>query len=137
MKGVAGSAGAVAVIALGLVPGVGATGTTSLRQEPSDSHGLTTPVGVDTAAGSPSSTDALNGGGSISRRLQSDARRNQVVNDDALDANGTVSAKNMFFFVCFYYSICHLTMCTVALVPFIIYHPHLACYCSHVGQIMI
>ncbi|CAM9093102.1 unnamed protein product [Laminaria digitata] len=89
MKGLAGSAGAVAVIALGLVPGVGATGTTSLRQEPSDSHGPTTPVGIDTAAGSPSSTDALNGNGSTSRRLQSDARRNQVVNDDALDANGT------------------------------------------------
>ncbi|CAM9093034.1 unnamed protein product [Laminaria digitata] len=83
MRGLVGSAGALAVIALGLVP-VGASGASSLRQEPSDAHGTTT-GGVD-AAGSPPREDRHSG---ISRRLQSDARHPQVVTDDALDVNGT------------------------------------------------
>ncbi|CAN0531314.1 unnamed protein product, partial [Laminaria digitata] len=73
MKGLAGPAGAMAVVALGLVPG-GAIGK-SLRQEPSEPR---LSGGVDTAA-SPSK-DTLKG--SLSRNLQ-------VTNDDALDVNGT------------------------------------------------
>nr|CAF04025.1 vanadium-dependent iodoperoxidase 1 [Laminaria digitata] len=73
MKGLAGPAGAMAVVALGLVPG-GAIGK-SLRQEPSEPR---LSGGVDTAA-SPSK-DTLKG--SLSRKLQ-------VVNDDALDVSGT------------------------------------------------
>ncbi|CAM9376610.1 unnamed protein product [Laminaria digitata] len=79
MKGLAGSARAMAVAALGLVPG-GAIGK-SLRQQPSE-HRL---GGVDTA-GSPSRVK-----GSLSRRLQrsSSPPAPQVANDDALDVNGT------------------------------------------------
>ncbi|CAN0441598.1 unnamed protein product, partial [Laminaria digitata] len=82
MKGLAGSAGAMAVVALGLVPG-GAIGKI-LRQEPSE-HRLN--GGVDTAA-SPSK-DILKG--SLSRNLQSSSSSPgpQVANDDALDVNGT------------------------------------------------
>nr|CAQ51446.1 putative vanadium-dependent iodoperoxidase 3 [Laminaria digitata] len=73
MKGLAGPAGAMVVVALGLVPG-GAIGK-SLRQEPSEPR---LSGGVDTAV-SPSK-DTLKG--SLSRNLQ-------VANDDALDVNGT------------------------------------------------
>ncbi|CAN0567941.1 unnamed protein product [Laminaria digitata] len=83
MKGLAGSARAMAVAALGLVPG-GAIGK-SLRQQPSE-HRF---GGVDTA-GSPSRVK-----GSLSRHLQrsSSPPGPQVANDDALDVNGTVSVK--------------------------------------------
>lgn len=81
MKGLTGSAGAVAVIALGLYPGSRAT---SLRHEPVD-HGPTN--GGNGAE--LESTNALDGG--ASRRLQSRGRRLQAVNEDALDVNGTVS----------------------------------------------
>ena len=83
MKGLAGSAGAMAVIALGIFPG--ASGK-SIGQETTE-HGVTGGVEV---AESPS-TAALDG--DIARRLQSRGRRRPpaVVNDDALDPNGTVS----------------------------------------------
>ena len=83
MKGLVGSVGAVAVIAIGIFP---AASGTSLGQEPKDQD-LTAAVKV---AESPS-TAALDG--DISRRLQSRGRRRPpaVVNDDALDPNGTVS----------------------------------------------
>ena len=83
MKGLAGSVGAVAVIAIGIFPA--ASGVT-LGQEPTE-HGSTVAVEV---AESPS-TKVLDG--DISRRLQSRGRRGAptVVNDDALDPNGTVS----------------------------------------------
>ena len=80
MKGLAGSAGAVAVIALGHYPG--ARGSL-LRLEPVD-HGK--PSGVD-AAGSPL-TNTIDV--SSSRRPRSRGRRLQVVNDDALEVNVTV-----------------------------------------------
>ena len=80
MKGLAGSAGAMAVIALGLFPG---SNGESLRHEAND-HGPTPSVA---AAESPS-TNTLDS--NHSRRLQ---RRNRPdpVTDDALDVNGTVS----------------------------------------------
>ena len=85
MKGLAGSAGAVAVIAFGLFPGANAE---SLRQEPAEHES----TGVVHVAELPS-TNALDG--SHSRRLQRGRGRPRrpppVVNDDALDVNGTVS----------------------------------------------
>ena len=87
MKGLAGSAGSVAVIALGLFPGASAE---SLRQEPAELE----VTGVVHVAELPS-TNALNG--SHSRRLQRGRGRGRprprppVINDDALDVNGTVS----------------------------------------------
>ena len=80
MKGLTGSAGAVAVIALGLFPRANGT---SLGQEQAE-HGQTGSVD----AVSPS-TNALEG--SISRRLQRRGRP-RPINDDALDPIGTVSA---------------------------------------------
>lgn len=82
MKGLTGSAGAVAIIALGHYPG--ARGS-SLRQEPA-AHAIT--GGADAAG--PPLTNTIDVSGS--RRPQSRGRRLQVVNDDALDVNGTVSA---------------------------------------------
>ena len=82
MKGLTGSAGAMAVIALGLFP---SSNGESLRQDGSD-HGQT--GGVD-AAGS-LSTNTLDTNGS--RRLQ---RRNRPVTDDALDVNGTVGTDTL------------------------------------------
>ena len=83
MKGLAGSAGAMAVIALGLFPG---SNGESLRQDGID-HGQT--GGVD-AAGS-LLTNSLDSNGS--RRLQ---RRNRPVTDDALDVNGTVGTDTLW-----------------------------------------
>ena len=80
MKGLTGSAGTVAVIALGLFPGANGT---SLGQEPAD-HGQTSSVDEVSP-----STNALEG--SLSRRLQRRGRP-RPINDDALDPNGTVSA---------------------------------------------
>ena len=80
MKGLTGSAGAVAVIPLGLFPRANGT---SLGQELAD-HGQT--GSVDTVS---PSTNALEG--SLSRRLQRRGRP-RTINDDALDPNGTVSA---------------------------------------------
>ena len=85
MKGLAGSAGPMAVVVLGLVTG-GAVGK-SLLQDPSE-HRLD---GVDTAA-SPSK-DTLKG--SLSRNLQG-------VTDDALDPNGTVSVNPTSQVACFF-----------------------------------
>ena len=82
MKGLAGSAGAISVIALGLFPG---SNGESLRQGVSD-HGPSGGVG---AAGS-LSTNTLDSNGS--RRLQ---RRNRPVTDDALDVNGTVGTDTL------------------------------------------
>ena len=82
MKGLAGSAGAMAVIALGLFPG---SNGESLRQDGSD-NGLTGDVD---AAGS-LSTNTLDSNGS--RRLQ---RRNRPATDDALDVNGTVGTDTL------------------------------------------
>ena len=82
MKGLAGSAGAMAVIALGLFP---SSNGESLRQDGSD-HG---PIGGVDAAGS-LSTNTLDSNGS--RRLQ---RRNRPVTDDALDVNGTVGTDTL------------------------------------------
>ena len=87
MKGLAGSAGSVAVIALGLFPGASAE---SLRQEPAELEATS----VVHVAELPS-TNALDG--SHSRRLQRGRGRGRprpsppVINDDALDVNGTVS----------------------------------------------
>ena len=78
MKGLTGSAGAVAVIALGLFPRANGT---SLGQEQAE-HGQTGSVD----AVSPS-TNALEG--SISRRLQRRGRP-RPINDDALEVNVTV-----------------------------------------------
>ena len=90
MKGLAGSAGAVAVIAFGVFSGAGAE---SLGQGPAD-HEST--VGVDDAGSSSMNVED----DSISRRLQASGRRGRpptpVVNDDALDPTGTVSAGNGF-----------------------------------------
>ena len=82
MKGLAGSAGAMAVIALGLFPG---SNGESLRQDGDDDGTI---GGVD-AAGS-LSTNTLDSNGS--RRLQ---RRNRPVTDDALDVNGTVGTDTL------------------------------------------
>ena len=82
MKGLAGSAGAMAVIALGLFPG---SDGKSLRENGLD-HGPT--GGVDAAESL--STNTLDSNGS--RRLQ---RRNRPVTDDALDVNGTVSTDTL------------------------------------------
>lgn len=82
MKGVTGSAGAVAVIAFGLYPG--AASTTSLRHQPA-AHG---PTGGAKVTGSPS-MKGMDGSGSS--RLDTHRRRLQASNDDARDVNGTVS----------------------------------------------
>ena len=82
MKGLTGSAGAVAVIALGLFPGANGN---PLGQEPAD---IGQTGSVD--AGS-SSANAIEG--SLSRRLQR-GRRRRPIDDDALDPNGRVSAGN-------------------------------------------
>ncbi|CAN0526796.1 unnamed protein product, partial [Laminaria digitata] len=79
MKGLAGSTGTVAVIALGLFAG-GATA----KQEPTD-HGLA--GGVD-AARSPSTKNTLGSSSHSPRHHQRAGRRTQVVNDDAIDAKG-------------------------------------------------
>ncbi|CAM9166878.1 unnamed protein product, partial [Laminaria digitata] len=90
MKGLAGSTGTVAVIALGLFPG-GATGN-AIRQEPAD-HGLA--AGVDAAGSPPSTKHALDSSssGHSPRHLGRAGRRTQVVSDDALDVNGTPSER--------------------------------------------
>ena len=91
MKGLAGSAGAMAVIALGLFPG---SNGESLRQDGND-HGPTR--GVD-AIGSPS-TNSLDSNGS--RRLQRHPRPRPAT-DDALDVNGTVSTDTLDWCVPYY-----------------------------------
>lgn len=85
MKGLTGSAGAVTVIALGLYPG--AATATSLSQP---DYGPTR--GVENS-GSPSTGAA---DGSSPGGLTTPGRRLQVVNDDALDVNGTVSGVTSF-----------------------------------------
>ena len=89
MKGLAGSAGAVAVIAFGVFSGANAD---SSVQEVAE-YGST--GSVDDAASPP--MNALNE--SLSRRLQASGRRGRPrprppVTDDALDPTGTVSADN-------------------------------------------
>ena len=80
MKGLSGSAGVVAAIALGLFPGANGS---SLEQGPSDHRPN---GGVDAELPSTNASDD-----SLSRRLQRRGRP-RPVNDDALDPNGTVSA---------------------------------------------
>ena len=92
MKWLAGSTGAVAVIAFGIFSGAGAE---SLGREPTE---YVSTSGVHHAGSS--SMNALED--SIWRRLQASGGRRPppppVVNDDALDPTGTVSADNGYLF---------------------------------------
>lgn len=92
MKGLTGSAGAVAVIALGLYPG--AASANSWRHELA-SHG---PTGGAEVAGIPS-TNVVDGSGPS--HLDTRRRRLQAANDDAFDVNGTVS--DVCCFACKYF----------------------------------
>ena len=84
MKGLAGSAGAMAVIALGLFP---SSNGEPLRHEGNDNG----PTGGVDAAESPS-TNTFDSNGS--RRLRRHPRPKPVT-DDALDVNGTVSTDTL------------------------------------------
>lgn len=86
MRGVAGSAGAVAGIAFGIFTVAGAE---SLVREPAE-YGST--GGINDAG--PPSTNAMQG--TLSRHLQ--ASRQPTVTDDALDPIGTVSIEYHFMY---------------------------------------
>ena len=89
MKGLAGSAGAMAVIALGLFP---SSSGESVRHDENDIG----PTGGVDAAESPSINTSDSKG---ARRLQRHRRPNKAVTDDALDVNGTIATVTLMMYI--------------------------------------